>query len=197
MHVEIKKNPTLHSDVTFGNLRTKSVSKKSPSWEFHRVLFPHFMLQIQAVAKQNLQIMSCVSKQIEQKFFIFCHFVSAIIFKMTSHIFLYRAPKVILAQWYVYSHVLCRLENKSLLEFERRAWGEMPASRNVCHWTCWRRQACSSLQDAPVLMLLLPLTLSNQYVLKITLGWKKVHIKPLINRTFFSLDYFDDWFHVK
>lgn len=128
------------------------------------------------------QIFLCILKKIGQKCFIFCNFVSVIIFKMTSLLFFfpYRAQKVILAQWYVYFHVLCHLENKFLLKVERRACRQRcPAFLDAHQLLCWKQQADPRRRVSNVLSLLrcisadvvtaLDVCAFHQCVLKITL----------------------------
>ena len=105
-------------------------------------------------------IFTCIkanwTKILHSLWFCFSHY-----FQGDFSYFSYRAPKEILAQWYVYSHVLCHLENTFLLVL-RRASGGMPAFWDVCQWAC-RQQAHSSSQKASVLMSL-PLTFPHQCV---------------------------------
>lgn len=139
------------------------MSRWLPSWEFYQVIVPHLMLQIQMVAKQSLHIFLHVVKQIGKKFLIVRDFCFSHYFQGDFSYFSYRAPKAILAQWYVYCIFPClyHLENTSFLEL-RRASGGMLAFWVVCHWA-WRQPACSSPQKASVLMSL-PLTFPHQSI---------------------------------
>lgn len=100
--------------------------------------------------------------------------------------FSYRAPKAILAQWYVYCifPCLCHLENTSLLEL-RRASGGMLSFWVVCQWA-WRQPACSSPQKASVLMSL-PLTFPHQSICRNHPGLERdTYTAPEKQGTFFQ-----------